>query len=825
MSTITPNLTAGMSRSTAISRMREMARAKVGSTAANALTTLGALRDVLNNGAPSEYSIYNYEPGSSARAKVNMYHNSVSRISMFNYIFDQSIGLFIDPSDLSTLFQDAVGSIPVTAPGQPVGLALDKSRGLVPGPELVTNGTFTTDTNWTKGTGWTISAGAARFSAGSDNVDLVQSIGLPTVGRAYRIQLSYTYTSGGALRVIYGNVGHTLPTVSGVYTFVLIATAVTEANLRVRALVGASVFSIDNISVKELPGNHASQATNTDFRPLYATLPANGVRNLATGSADVGNATYWYASGSSNGITTTRLASGIDTDGLPYVDYRFAGTFTGASQTSLVYVASAANTYAVAGRTLTASFIARVIGGSTTNLLGIRAQVAGRDGTTAFLEGTNSAPYAGNVDAVLSISHTMTNPSTVMSNCPILIQGTAIGVAIDVSVRIKGLQFEIGSARTAYQFNYSTVNIAEPPYIQVGALKFDGSNDFLVTPSIDFSRYTTDGSPVRNLMIGASQPNTDVGWITTQSQNGITLTKIGSGTDIDGLPYVDYSVVGTATAQVYLVPNSYSTYPASLGQTYTNSAFLKILSGTPALNTVPIIEVAELTSADAYITGSGSTAIAPTTDTLITTTRTLNQATMTKVRMYVVIPPPGGSTVNYTFRLKGLQSELGSTRTAYQRTEFTNKMTVIAGVRKLSDAAVGTVAELSSTVGTNNGSFALQATSGTGTPAYGYLSRGTTLVSASTTGFSAPTTNVLTGTSDISGDSATLRVNGTQVAQTTADQGAGNFLNYLLYIGMRNGASAPFNGYLYHLVLVGKTLTSDQIYAIENYVNSKTGAY
>lgn len=36
-------------------------------------------------------------------------------------------GCFYDPSDLSTLFQDWQGTIPVTAPGQPVGLMLDKS--------------------------------------------------------------------------------------------------------------------------------------------------------------------------------------------------------------------------------------------------------------------------------------------------------------------------------------------------------------------------------------------------------------------------------------------------------------------------------------------------------------------------------------------------------------------------------------------------------------------------------------------------------------------------------------------------------------------------
>lgn len=36
-------------------------------------------------------------------------------------------GFFYDPNDLSTMFQDAAGTVPVTGAGQPVGLILDKS--------------------------------------------------------------------------------------------------------------------------------------------------------------------------------------------------------------------------------------------------------------------------------------------------------------------------------------------------------------------------------------------------------------------------------------------------------------------------------------------------------------------------------------------------------------------------------------------------------------------------------------------------------------------------------------------------------------------------
>ena len=42
-------------------------------------------------------------------------------------------GFFYDPNDLSTMFQDAAGTVPVTGVGQPVGLMLDKSKGLVYG--------------------------------------------------------------------------------------------------------------------------------------------------------------------------------------------------------------------------------------------------------------------------------------------------------------------------------------------------------------------------------------------------------------------------------------------------------------------------------------------------------------------------------------------------------------------------------------------------------------------------------------------------------------------------------------------------------------------
>lgn len=156
----------------------------------------------------------------------------------------------------------------------------------------------------------------------------------------------------------------------------------------------------------------------------------------------------------------------------------------------------------------------------------------------------------------------------------------------------------------------------------------------------------------------------------------------------------------------------------------------------------------------------------------------------------------------------------------------TDKMSVFAGVRKLSDAAIGIIAELSANSGSgNNGAFGLRAPYNSATADYGFLSNGTAAVGAVATSFIAPITNVVTGLGNISGPSATLRVNASQVANVTSSQGTGNYGNYPLYIGRRNNASLPFNGQLYSMIIVGKAVTAGELSSTETYVNQKTGAY
>jgi hypothetical protein len=152
----------------------------------------------------------------------------------------------------------------------------------------------------------------------------------------------------------------------------------------------------------------------------------------------------------------------------------------------------------------------------------------------------------------------------------------------------------------------------------------------------------------------------------------------------------------------------------------------------------------------------------------------------------------------------------------------TDKATVVAGVRKLSDAATGMISEFSPSASSNAGAFYVIAP---GSAAYGVAHRGATTAAAPNTAASypAPTTNVVTLSSNLGAPLIIARVNGIQAASQSSATGGGNFGNYPLFIGRRNNASLPFNGNLYGLIIMGAFRTPDQIRIIEKYLGDKSG--
>ncbi|MBM1817148.1 hypothetical protein [Pseudosulfitobacter pseudonitzschiae] len=151
----------------------------------------------------------------------------------------------------------------------------------------------------------------------------------------------------------------------------------------------------------------------------------------------------------------------------------------------------------------------------------------------------------------------------------------------------------------------------------------------------------------------------------------------------------------------------------------------------------------------------------------------------------------------------------------------TDKMTVVAGVTKLSDAAQGMLIELG--IGANSGRFDIQAPPAAATAGYSAASRGTNNSSAIVSeGYPAPTTNVLSSQADIPANSVALRVNGVQVATSGTDQGTGNYGNYPIATGARSSGALPAHGYIWGSVVVGKTLDPATLAKVETLIAANT---
>lgn len=566
-------------------------------------------------------------------------------------------GVWYDPSDTTTLFQDSAGTTPVTASGQPVGLMLDKSKGLVLGPELVTNGTFDTGTS-----GWTPLNSILSFDAGTLRIteDGVNAPGearqavATVVGKSYIFTYQFIHTGSSNGRVFLGSVVSggsslgataTLTTSVASGSFVFVADSVsTLLRLQASTTAGGSDFAnYDNISVRELPGNHATQPT-AGSRPIYRRGDSRGVVNLLRWSEDFSNAA-WIKNRCT--VAPNNVAG---SDGTLSAD---TVTATETNPNGMVVVGSVG----VIGQTVAVA-------------------------TLRIKKGTGD-------------------------HCLItLFDGTANGVR--------------------HWFNLSTGAVA-------------GTN--------------TIGS----------------GW----SKQGATISPAANG-------YYDVSFAVNKPAGVVLTSAIYPSVSANLTFGVT-------------VGDVGYLERAQL--------NLGPTALP----------YQRNDSRLGGVAT-------GASTDLHWLETDGVDDGMVTGNIDFTGTD---KVSVFAGVRKLSDAAFGIVAELSADNNTNNGTLNLYADKA---PRWVWSSKGSANAGVtSSDSYSSPITSIITGTGDISGDRAIMRINGELAASSSVDQGTGNFGNHPLYLFRRGGSSLPFNGWFYGLAITGRLATvATETVATERFLAAKS---
>lgn len=157
----------------------------------------------------------------------------------------------------------------------------------------------------------------------------------------------------------------------------------------------------------------------------------------------------------------------------------------------------------------------------------------------------------------------------------------------------------------------------------------------------------------------------------------------------------------------------------------------------------------------------------------------------------------------------------------------TDKVFCAASFRKLSDATTGSLFELSAIIASNPGSFYITAPGAANTGNIKLATKGTTEVNVATTaaGYPSPISAIASAVMDIAAPISTLRINGVVAQSSSASLGSGSLGNYPLYIGRRGGATLPFNGRIYGLLIRGAATSNSTINNVERYLNQKAKVF
>lgn len=620
------------------------------------------------------------------------------------------------------------------------------------GPELVTNGDFSSGTGWTLASGASISGGKLVLSGVAANTTFADRAVSPSLvaGRSYEVSFTVTdYVAGAIFAFLSGGSNTTSPIVSanGTYRYILTA-AGNNSSIGLRSGGVSCTLSIDNYSVREL----TAIDTATLFQDAAGTTPVTAVeqpvglvldksKGLVLGSELVTSPSV-AVSGAQNADVGAGLIAGRY--------YKVTATVTNYAGTGDTGFYGASFT-GIAGAT-------RLSANGT--MVGIvQALSSGNFGV--FGRSTNSATYSNISVRELPGNHAS---QTTAASRPVL------------KARVNLLT--------------QTEDFSAAVWVKQGTVPIVTSNATTApdgTLTADQIAFPAAGSGNRIQQVASPGPN----GLATVS---VWLRGAVGGEQIriwNGWPTIDTAVTLTTSWQRFSFAEG----------SFNNSSglYLYAVTGTPTIFAW---------GADVRLT-TDATALIPAYQRVTTST----DYDTTGFPRYLAFD--------------GVDDSLS---TASINFTSTAQMSVFAGVTKLTDATQGVVVALGG-VGSDVGSFEINAPYTAGTASYGAFLRNSGLGGWRQTTFTAPTTNVTSHLFDFSltagsgVDKLSARINGAPAASTwdTGNAGTGNFGTYAMRMGSRSGTFLSFNGRLYELIVRGAATNASDISNAERFVAQQSG--
>lgn len=174
-------------------------------------------------------------------------------------------------------------------------------------PELVTNGDFETDSDWVEpAVGWDILNGKANYDGTGAQFSKFYQVLDTVVGKKYKLTFTLSGISANSMNFGFGSSGGSFVepqesfSADGTYTRIMIADR-TNHSIVIQNNTATQTFSVDNVSVKEVPYVMGTRELLKDgsFPPNTtawtfgggATLEANGAKisNESSGGVDIAN--------------------------------------------------------------------------------------------------------------------------------------------------------------------------------------------------------------------------------------------------------------------------------------------------------------------------------------------------------------------------------------------------------------------------------------------------------------------------------------------------------------------------------------------------------